>query len=187
MPTGGKHSQTIGTRAQVWHGTAKKTSGGLHKNDLMMNKSGRIVSRAKHTTAKKEMRLLKYGYGTEKGKFGFVKVGSRKHSRRHRSRKMRGGSGMGSLTPAGVNDDYMIKDVVPQEFSPLDRALVGGRSRSRGRGRSMAMMGGGPYGNSLFPGDVDGQGITNYGAAGSNSVQEAAGMAGGRRRRRRRH
>ncbi len=188
MPTGGKHSQTIGTRAQVWHGTAKKTSGGLNKNDLMMNKSGRIVSRAKHNTAKKEMRLLKHGYGTEKGKFGFVKIGSRKHSRRHRSRKMRGGAGMGSLSPADVGGSYMIEDVVPQTFSPLDRALVGGRSRSqsrgRSRGKSMSMVGGGPYGNSLFPGDVDGQGITNYGAAGSNSVQEAAGMAGGRRRRR---
>ena len=191
MPTGGKHSQTIGTRAQVWHGTAKKTSGGLNKNDLMMNKSGRIVSRAKHHTAKKEMRLLKHGYGTEKGKFGFVKIGSRKHSRRHRSRKMSGGAGWGSLSPADVGGSYMIEDVVPQTFSPLDRALVGGRGRSRSqsrgrsRGKSMSMVGGGPYGNSLFPGDVDGQGITNYSAAGSVGVQEAAGMAGGRRRRRR--
>ena len=44
---------TIGSRAQVWHGTAKKTSGGLLKSDLMMNKAGRIVSKAKHFTAKK--------------------------------------------------------------------------------------------------------------------------------------
>ena len=42
----------IGTRAQVWHGTAYKTTGGLTKNDLMQNKAGRIVSRAKHNTAK---------------------------------------------------------------------------------------------------------------------------------------
>ena len=35
------YSQTVGTRAQVWHGTAKKTSGGLTKKDLMM-KNGRI-------------------------------------------------------------------------------------------------------------------------------------------------
>ena len=81
--------QTLGTRAQVWHGTAKKTSGGLTKNNLMKNKAGRIVSKAKHVTAKKEQRLLKHGYGTQKGKFGFVKVapkGSRK------SRKTRGGT-----------------------------------------------------------------------------------------------
>jgi hypothetical protein len=168
-------SHTIGTRAQVWHGTAKKTSGGLNKSDLMMNKAGRIVSRAKHFSAKKEMRLLKHGYGTKKGKFGFVKVGSRKH--RKGSKKMRGGSGMGELSPAGVDGSYMIKDVVPQQFSPLDRALVGGRRRKH-------MRGGVAYGSGLFPGDVDGQGITNYGASGSIGVQEAAGMAGGRRRHR---
>ena len=72
------HIQTIGTRAQVWHGTAKHTSGGLTKSNLMQNKSGRIVSRAKHNTAKKEMRLVKYGYGTKKGEFGYVKVRSHK-------------------------------------------------------------------------------------------------------------
>ena len=78
---------TIGTRAQVWHGTSKKTSGGLTKSDLMMNKSGRIVSKSKHFSAKKENRLLKHGYGTQKGKFGFVKVGSKRKG----SKKMRGG------------------------------------------------------------------------------------------------
>lgn len=68
----------IGTRAQVWHGTAYKTSGNLKKDQLLQNKNGRIVSKAKHSTAKKEQRLLKHGYGTKKGKFGFVKVSSRK-------------------------------------------------------------------------------------------------------------
>ena len=125
--TGGKLHKTIGSRAQVWHGTSKKTSGGLMKKDLMMNKSGRIVSRAKHNTAKKEMRLLKYGYGTKKGKFGFVKVGSRKR----RSRRMKGGNGMASLTPAEANSSYMMDDVIPQNFTPQDRALVGGRRRRR--------------------------------------------------------
>lgn len=183
MPEG-RHSQTIGTRAQVWHGTAKKTSGGLTKSDLMQNKAGRIVSRAKHNTAKKEMRLLKHGYGTKKGEFGFVKIGSRKHSRKHRSRKMRGGMGVGPLTPANVNANYMMEDVVPQVFSPLDRALVGGRRRK--------MMKGGYHGNAFSPADamamditgsgIDGQGITDYGT-GSNNVQFAAGQAGGRRRK----
>ena len=180
------HVQTIGTRAQVWHGTAKKTSGGLTKSDLMQNKAGRIVSRAKHNTAKKEMRLVKHGYGTKKGQFGFVKLGSHKRSRKHKrshKRGMSGGAGMGSLTPADIDSDYMIKDVVPQVFTPLDRALVGGKRRSR-RQR------GGYYGNSFSPADamgqgIDGQGITNYGAAGSVGVQEAAGMAGGKRRRKR--
>ena len=80
----------IGTRAQVWHGTAYKTSGGLLKDELFQNKNGRIVSKAKHNTAKKEQRLLKHGFGTKKGKFGFVKV-----SKKSRSRKSRkGGTGI---------------------------------------------------------------------------------------------
>ena len=185
------HSQTIGTRAQVWHGTAKKTSGGLTKSDLMQNKAGRIVSRAKHNTAKREMRLVKHGYGTKKGEFGFVKIGSHKrsHKRSHKKRGMSGGAGMGSLTPADINSDYMIKDVVPQQFSPLDRALVGGRGRSRSQRRSRSrQQRGGYYGNAFSPADamgqgIDGQGITNYSGAGSVGVQEAAGMAGGKRHR----
>jgi hypothetical protein len=86
----------IGTRAQVWHGTAYKTTGGLTKSDLMQNKAGRIVSKAKHFTAKKEKRLVKAGYLTKKGQFGFVKTKSMKG--RKGSRKMRGG--MLALSPS---------------------------------------------------------------------------------------
>ena len=80
------HSRTIGTRAQVWHGTALKTSGGLTKKHLMMNKHGRIVSRKKHNTAKREKRLVKAGFITKKGHFGFIKKSSRRHSSRRRSK-----------------------------------------------------------------------------------------------------
>ena len=65
--------KTEGSRAEVWHGTAKKTSGNLTKNNLMMNKHGRIVSKKKHFTAKKEKRLVKAGFLTKKGHFGFIK------------------------------------------------------------------------------------------------------------------
>ena len=65
-----------GSRAQVWHETAYKTTGGLVRDDLMMNKHGRIVSKLKHTTAKKEKRLEKAGFHTKKGHFGFVKKNS---------------------------------------------------------------------------------------------------------------
>ena len=37
--------QTTGSRAQVWHGTAKKTSGGLTKKDLFQDKYGNLKSR----------------------------------------------------------------------------------------------------------------------------------------------
>ena len=117
--------QTTGTRAQVFHGNARHTSGGLTKSDLMQNKAGRIVSRAKHATAKREMRLVKYGYGTKKGKFGYVKLGSksRRHKRGSRRHKHRGGSGMNSINPANVNSNYMMDNVEAQTFGPLDRAL----------------------------------------------------------------
>ena len=63
----------IGSRAQVMHGTAVKTSGGLTKKDLVYNKNGRIVSRTKSMRAKKDKRLQKAGYHTRKGVFGHVK------------------------------------------------------------------------------------------------------------------
>ena len=43
----------VGSRAQVMHGNAEKTSGGLRKKDLKYNKRGDIVSRKKSRTMKK--------------------------------------------------------------------------------------------------------------------------------------
>ena len=73
--------KTFGSRAEVFHGTAKKTSGGLEKKDLLQNKHGEIVSRKKHNTAKKEKRLEKYGFFTQKGKFGYVKRDGKRKTR----------------------------------------------------------------------------------------------------------
>lgn len=75
-----------GSRAQVWHGTAYKTAGGLTHADLLKNKHGRIVSKKKHATAKKEKRLEKHGYTAKKGKFGAVKIASKSRKSR-KSRK----------------------------------------------------------------------------------------------------
>ena len=90
--------QTIGTRAQVWHGTAKKTSGGLTKSHLMKNKHGRIVSRRKHASGKKTIKhLRKLGYVAKKGHFKLFHKG-------RKSRKMRGGMALGGpLSPAEAN------------------------------------------------------------------------------------
>ena len=80
--------KNFGTRAEVLHGTAKQTTGRLLKKDLMKNKHGEIVSRKKHFQAKKDNRLVKAGYFTKKGVFGFVrkeqtkKVKSKRKSRR---------------------------------------------------------------------------------------------------------
>ena len=66
---------TTGSRAQVMHGTAKHTSGGLTKKDLKYNKQGKIVSKKLSRRAKKEKRLSKSGYTTKKGSFGAFKDG----------------------------------------------------------------------------------------------------------------
>jgi len=70
---GKKYKELFGSREQVHNGTAYKTKAGLTKDDILMNKWGRLVSAKKHETAKKEMRLEKHGYSAKKGKFGYVK------------------------------------------------------------------------------------------------------------------
>jgi hypothetical protein len=75
---GSTFKELFGSRQQVWNGTSYKTTGGLVKSQLMMNKWGRIVSADKYKTAKKEKRLEKYGYFAKKGKFGFVKRSTKK-------------------------------------------------------------------------------------------------------------
>ena len=62
-----------GSRQQVGHNTAYKTSGGLTKKGLIQTKDGCWKSLSKHKSAKKEKRLEKAGYFTEKGKFGYVR------------------------------------------------------------------------------------------------------------------
>jgi hypothetical protein len=67
---GGAKIPAVGTKAQVFHGTAKHTSGGLTKSDLMKTKKGRIVSRKKHAAGKKAIgRLRKAGFKAKKGTF----------------------------------------------------------------------------------------------------------------------
>ena len=70
---GGK-MPAVGTKAQVWHGTAKHTSGGLTKGDLMKTRKGRIVSKKKHAAGKKALKQLKKaGYVAKKGTFKLFK------------------------------------------------------------------------------------------------------------------
>jgi hypothetical protein len=76
-----------GSRQQVGHGTAYKTSGGLTKKDLVYTKRGRWVSKKKHMTAKKEKNLEKYGFFAQKGKFGYVKRDASRKSRKMKKSK----------------------------------------------------------------------------------------------------
>lgn len=67
---GGYRMLTVGSKAQVWHGTAKHTSGGLTRKDLMKTKKGRVVSRKKHAAGKKALKnLVKAGFKAKKGTF----------------------------------------------------------------------------------------------------------------------
>ena len=86
MIKGTHYDKCVGSRAEVGHGTAYKTSGGLVKSNLKQNKFGRWVSRALSTRAKLEKRLEKAGYFTKKGKFGYVRKephSTKKTKRRH--------------------------------------------------------------------------------------------------------
>ena len=79
----------VGTKAMVWHGTARHTSGGLTKKDLMKH-HGRIISRKKHAAGKKAIKhLFALGYKPKKGTFKIMRKSMRKA---RKSRKRRGGS-----------------------------------------------------------------------------------------------
>jgi hypothetical protein len=90
-PDGKKYMSKTGSRRQVFGTSAHKpsaymTTGGLTKKDLVSS-HGRIVSKKKHLTAKKEKRLEKHGYFAKKGKFGFVKRKTRRATRKNKSNK----------------------------------------------------------------------------------------------------
>jgi hypothetical protein len=75
-----------GSKAQVFHGNAKHTSGGLTKSDLVQNKHGRIVSRKKMMQGKKALKYLtRKGYKAKKGTFRLF------NKYRHTSRRQQGG------------------------------------------------------------------------------------------------
>ena len=84
---GKRFQMLIGSRAQVWHGTAYKTAGGLTKKGLFRTKHGHYVSLKKHKTAKRERRLEKAGYYTRKGEFGAFRKDGKKAKRKTKKRR----------------------------------------------------------------------------------------------------
>jgi hypothetical protein len=89
--------QAVGTKAQVWHFSAAKTSGGLTRKDLMKHK-GRIISRKKHAAGKKAIKHLRaLGYIAKKGTFKLMSKSmarspkSRGKRSKSRSTRKRGG------------------------------------------------------------------------------------------------
>jgi hypothetical protein len=175
--------QTLGSKAQVWHGTAKKTSGGLTKSHLMKNKHGHIVSKKQHKRGKSAIKhLFKLGFKPKKGTFKAF------HKGHKGSKKMRGGTGsavgtgnLGSpldralVAAGGSRRSRSMRGGVGRPVglgnlgAPLDRALVaaGGSRRSR------SMMGGMAYGGPLSPLAYDGKGVGTSGV----DLQFVAGNA----------
>mgnify|MGYP003962766209 CR=1 FL=1 len=85
---GKKFPMLVGSRAQVMHETAFKTTGGLEKKDLKKNKHGKIVSKAKSMKGPQMLkRLHDKGYFTRKGKFGAVKKTKKSKKGKNKTKK----------------------------------------------------------------------------------------------------
>jgi hypothetical protein len=89
-------TKTIGSRAEVWHGNAKMTSGRLTKEHLHKNKLGRIVSKKKslkHSKDPNKNPLLKGGLQQKKGSNTFgplngkVKSNSKQNNKSYKAKK----------------------------------------------------------------------------------------------------
>jgi hypothetical protein len=98
--------KAVGSKAEVFHGTAKHTSGGLKKKDLMKHHS-RIISRKKHAAGKKAIKhLFAAGYKPKKGTFKLMRKSmahsSKRHSKRSKRHTRRGGATAGSVTAAAA-------------------------------------------------------------------------------------
>jgi hypothetical protein len=106
--------KAVGSKAEVWHQTAKHTSGNLYKKDLMKHK-GRIISRKKHQAGKKAIKHLReLGYIAKKGTFKLFRksmVNGRKHKKASHTRK-RGGAYGSVSTEAFKEAGYAGKPVV---------------------------------------------------------------------------
>jgi hypothetical protein len=74
-----------------------------------MNDKHRIVSAVKFKTAKKEMRLQKYGYHAKKGKFGYVKKTAKKFDKKLLLSKKYGNK-KGVLHSGGEGGDETISN-----------------------------------------------------------------------------
>lgn len=169
-----KYDLVIGSRRQVYNGTAHHTSGGLTKKKLFMTKNGRIVSKSKHFSAKKENRLKKHGYGAKKGKFGFVLLKGHKgksfkkgtRSKTHPGRK-------NYTTKKGNKVFHRKKHYVRKSRKPYTKKSK--KSRKTKKSRKSRKMRGGSGHLPLSPANYDGAGVPTSGV----ELQEKAGQAGG--------
>jgi hypothetical protein len=90
----GKTMKRVGTKLEVFHGSAHHTRSGLQKKDFMKNKHGRVVSRKKHAAGKRAIKhLFSMGYKPTKGRFVAMSKKMVRKGKRS-TRKMKGGNFM---------------------------------------------------------------------------------------------
>ncbi len=120
-------SVRIGTKRQVYNGTAKQTSGGLRKEDLMMYK-GRIVSRKQHSAGLKAIeRLKKLGYVAKKGRFSLFRKKSSKKS------KKTGGADGDDMVDGMLDQADQTMENVDHATDDVANHATGGRRGRKGR------------------------------------------------------
>ena len=96
---GNSYQMLVGSRVQVYNGTAQKTGygkKGLKKGDLIRNKWVRIVSRKKHLKGKTSglKRLHAKGWFVKKGTFGATqRKGSPNQKTRKKGKRCRNAKG----------------------------------------------------------------------------------------------
>lgn len=111
-----------GTRAQVWHETAYKTSGGLTKKTFFKTKTEESYPKQNMLHLKGDA-IIEIWIWNQKGKFGFVKVTGKS---KKNNKKMKGGNGVNyALSPShisgisktsGVELQFMV-ETQPHKFS----------------------------------------------------------------------
>ena len=118
--------KAVGSKAEVFHGTAKHTSGGLKKKDLMKHHN-RIISRKKHAAGKKAIKhLFAAGYKPKKGTFKLMRKSmahsSKRHSKRHSKRSKRHTRRGGAVAPGFMD---MPKASTSGSVSPTAASTAG--------------------------------------------------------------
>ena len=119
----------IGSRRQVFNGTAKKTGygkSGLTKKHLKMNKHGHIVSIKKSKASRKNKNLGKFLQ--KRGSKTFGPVLSKKAKRK--GKKMGGGEGHEDGEEREHHEDEGPK-LEGKDEGPPDEPIMGGKKKSK--------------------------------------------------------
>ena len=120
-----KFKKKKGSREQVWKGVAQETSGGLRKKDLMISKTGKIVSKKASKVASERMKQGTglCGYCIKQYKLGKIKNTS-KTSTKKSERKLK------ETRPKGVSKKRV--DELQKEINSL-RAKAGRIAEREGK------------------------------------------------------